>query len=117
MEILSVEKILGADDAPQAEVDVPEWGGQVVVQALRKGKQLEMRRHCTNPDGTMDGERLELMMFVYGVVEPTFTVEQAELLKDKAAGPIDRINRVILELSGLTQEAMKAADKSFHIRR
>lgn len=110
--ILSVDEILAAPDLEEKTVPVPEWGGSVKVKGFTKAKQQELRKQAT-VGGELDEQRLEMLMFVHGVSEPQFSLDQVEQLRDKAAGPIDRILKEILEVSGMNPEAVKQAERSF----
>lgn len=110
--ILSVEEILDAPDTIEDVVYVPEWKGSVRVRSFTLEEQQTWRREAT-VNGEVDEDRIEVLMFIHGVVEPKFTADRAEQLRKKSAGAINRVNKRLLELSGLTKEASKAAEKSF----
>jgi hypothetical protein len=110
--ILSAEDILAADDLTEEIVEIPEWGGAVKVRAFSKAVQQEFREDA-RIDGEIDSNRLEMLMFLHGVVEPRFTADQYELLRRKNAGCIDRVLRVITRVSGLDGGAVEAAQRKF----
>jgi hypothetical protein len=110
--ILTVEAILAAKDLKEEVVEVPEWNGAVKVRAFSKKGQQEIREMAT-VDDEIQTDRLEMYMFLRGVIEPHMSDDQYELLRDKSAGVIDRILQRIMELSGMTLEAQKRAEKSF----
>ncbi|NOZ27960.1 MAG: hypothetical protein GXP39_07910 [Chloroflexi bacterium] len=112
VKILSVEQVLEAPDLEERVIEVPEWGGAVRIRSFSKATQQELRKKAT-VKGEIDGDRLEMLMFIHGVVDPAFTEEHYELLRKKSAGAIDRVLRAILELSGLTREAVEEAKRSF----
>ena len=109
---LTAEQILGAQDLEEREVEVPEWGGSVKVRAFSKAQQQEMRRAST-VGGEIDAERLEMMMFVYGVIEPQFSADQYGALAQLSAGAIDRVLKVLLEVSGMGAQAVEVAKRKF----
>lgn len=117
--ILSVDAILNASDLPEEVVPVPEWGGAVKVRGFTKAKQGELIKQATTkvmeagkPVDKLDNEKLQLLMFVHGVIEPSFTPEHAGALAQKSAGAIDKVIKRVMVLSGWNPEAVKAAEKS-----
>jgi hypothetical protein len=110
--ILSVEDILGANDLQEEIVEVPEWGGNVRVRGFSKQKQLDIRTAAGGTEN-FDADKFEMLVFIYGVVEPEFTVEQVGLLKDKSAAAVDRILARIMDIAGLTAEAKDRAKATF----
>jgi len=112
LKLLSVEDILSVDDLPEQVIDVPEWGGQVRVKAFSKARELAIRNEAGGVDG-LDNEKFEMLLFVYGVIDPVFTSEQVGLLKEKNGRVIDRVITRIMEMSGLTEEARQKAKSTF----
>ncbi len=111
--ILTADEILAAPDLEERIVEVPEWGGAVRIRELTKAAQQQMRRKATGPDGQVDADRLELLMLAACIVEPQFSEEQVERLKEKSASAVDRVLQAVLDLAGLSPEAVKQAQKSF----
>jgi hypothetical protein len=118
--MLTVDQILDAPDLAEEVVEVPAWGGEVRVRAFSKAKQQELRRAATvvtigangKPEEDVDSAKLERLMLVAGLVDPVFSFDQADLLAEKSAGAVDTILKRILAISGLTEDAAKAAAKS-----
>ncbi len=110
--ILSVDDILAAPDLPEETVEVPEWGGAVVVRGLTRQQAFEVRA-----DGKvgkeMDVARVDMLMLIAGMAEPKFTAEQGPQLMAKSAAATQRVVNVINRLSGMDEEAAAAADRSF----
>ena len=112
LRILSVEDILTAKDLPTRTVPVPEWGGAVVIRGFSKGVELDIREQSGGADN-FDSSRFELLLFVYGVIDPQFTVEQVDELKAKSAVPFDRVITEVMDLGGMTKEAKDKAKAGF----
>lgn len=110
--ILTVEAIIAAKDLKIEVIDVPEWGGSVKVQSFTKKGQQQVRELAT-VDDEIDPERLEMFMFIHGVIDPQFTDDTFELLRDKNAGVIDRILQRIMSLSGMDAESLTRAQEKF----
>lgn len=124
MPAITLEALMAAQDIREERVATPEWGPDtyVVIRGLTKAKQHELRRLCTvmkAPTGpgqkaeeVFDAEKFDVAIVVAGVVEPSLSEEHVPMLRDKAAGVIDRIGMAILRISGLAPEAVKDAEKS-----
>ena len=110
--LLSIDDILKCPDLEERTVDVPEWGGQVKVKGFSKATQQQMRKEATY-DGEIDSDRLEMFMFIYGVIEPKCDKSHYEQLREKSAGAIDKIVKEIMSVSGMDEQTVKKAEKSF----
>lgn len=117
MALLNKDQILGADDLPTEDVEVPEWGGtvrvrgltgterdrfEVQVSAARKdGKEVDIRAtyagRCMVDEG---GKRL-------------FTDKELAALGRKSGAALDRIFDVVRRLSGMTDGKLKEASEDF----
>lgn len=112
LRILSVEDILSAEDLPSETVPVPEWGGAVTIRGFSKAREFAIRQEAMGADG-LDEERFEMLLFINGVVEPQFSVDQLEVLKEKSGSVIDRVLTRIMDISGLSKEAQERAKARF----
>jgi hypothetical protein len=114
LRILSVDDILKANDLAEEVVEVPEWGDGVAVRvrAFTRKRLHELRREATvvTPGGKseIDETRLDVLMFIYGVVEPQFGPEHYDLLAEKSSGALQRVLKRVIALSGLGDEAVKS---------
>lgn len=96
---ISLEQLL-APDIEERDIDVPEWGGKVRVRAFSKGQMQELRDQSTIA-GQVDGDRLEILMLVHGVVRPEgLTPGHYELLRQKSVGVFNRVAVAINDLCG-----------------
>jgi len=105
MAILSVEQILGADDIPSEIVEVPEWGGEVKVRGLSRaafekiGKASEVILAPTGPGQSpvtsRDEAKFSEQLFLACVVEPQFSEEHLEALRDKSMAALNRVYEAI----------------------
>lgn len=112
--ILTFEDILAAEDIQNRTVDVPEWGGAVRLRTFTKNVELEMRTKARDErTGIVDSEKLEMLMLVYGVVEPDLTFDQIPSLRTKNAAVIDRILGEIVGLNRLGEDAIAKALADF----
>lgn len=111
MGLLTRDQILNADDLPRETVEVPEWGGSVLVRGMtgrqrdrfeesmvqeKKGKRkLNMQdfraRGCAECIIDEKGERV-------------FSEQDVQLLAQKSAAALERVYAVVARLSGLRPE-------------
>lgn len=118
--LLDLEQFLNAPALPEELVDVPELGGAVKIRAFTKAKQQELKNQATlkhaahgKKAGEIDSDYLEMLMLVHGVVEPELKSEHVIRLKQHPAGIIDRINKAILRINGMSEEAQQDAERTF----
>lgn len=111
MKILSFDDIKDVNDADTIPVEVPEWGGVVLVRGMTGGERAEFEddvqhdrslKHlkvdliikcCINEDGTR-------------VFKPT----NKSMLLDKSSTAIEKVFNKIFELSGLNKEGEETAE-------
>ena len=110
--ILSVEEILGAPDIEERIVEVPEWGGAVKIRTFTQGDYTKIAQQAKVGED-VDNERLQILLFMHGVVEPKFTEAHYEGLRKKSARAMTRVLTPIMEMVGLTKEAQDAAKVAF----
>lgn len=114
--ILSLDEILAAPDLDEKTVEVPEWGGAVVVHGMTKKEQQQLRKQATDPlTGQVDPDKIEILMLAHCLAEPKITVEQAEQLAQKSAAAFDKVLTAIMDVAGLSEEVQKQALKSFRL--
>lgn len=100
--VLSAADILEASDIVREEVDVPEWGGTVILQSL-SGE--EVTRFIQN---TEDGDRKDssLRILVMSAVDEEgnklFTEEAIKELRKKSFRAVMRLQEKALEINGMS---------------
>lgn len=117
-----MSKFLSRDDILSAaiktdEVDVPEWGGKVLVRELTSHEATELGFGMVTDEGGIDRSKVPDMMakaVVLAVVDENgdrlFSEDDIELLRQKSFGPIQRIAKTIFDLS--TMSKTKEGDDS-----
>lgn len=117
---LTREQILNCDDLKTETVDVPEWGGKVMIKMM-SGKErdaFEGSIVSTSKGGqriTMDNIRAKLVAKT--VIDPEtkelmFTVADIEVLGSKSAAALDRVFSVSQKLSKITGEDIEELEKN-----
>lgn len=104
----SVREIADATDRPEREVDVPEWGGSVLMRGLSLGTIDELQTE--HPGG---GYTYLLKLVAMTIVDPPFTTEQASVLSGKSAVVMERVIAEALRLNGLGEALERALVEQF----
>jgi hypothetical protein len=118
--LLTAEQILKADDRPTEEVEVPEWGGSVLVRGLDGegrdeyfGSMAEYRQAGRPP--VMNTSNATAKLVARCIIgedgEPMFTQSDVAALGKKSGAALDRVFSVAQRLSGLTEEDMRDLGK------
>lgn len=117
--MLSREEILGAEDLRQEVVEVPEWGGSVMVRSMtgKERSQYESGMYDVSGKGrVLKLENLYAKLVALTVVDEAgkrmFSMKDAELLGDKSAGALSRVAQVGMRLSGLEASDLEEIAKN-----
>ena len=114
---LNRDAILGAVDVQTEKVDVPEWGGDVIVRGLTGDELDAFQGSIRQFRPTFDGKGMEPVLIQEGMRakllvkclvdeagERLFTDQDAPALGAKSGTVIDRLYDVAARLSGLSEE-------------
>lgn len=112
MPILSREAILNAKDIKQEEVFIPEWEGSILVQSLSGKRRAEIMDVSMNAKGKLDTSKLYPALLIAGCVEPTFNKADAEMINEKNSGALEKAAKVIMKLSGISQDDLEETEKN-----
>jgi len=112
--------LTGDGDLREAEVeDVPVPGQSVRVRALSAKYSAEVQGQMKLvSDGRdqvakIDVARMELLQFVHGCIDPTFSEPEAEIILAKFGPAARKIIAKIDELSGIDKEAIEKTEERF----
>jgi hypothetical protein len=117
---LTKKQILEADDLKVETVNVPEWGGDVLVKAMTgwerdqfEGSLIEHKKS----GNTIKTENIRAKLVQKTVIdaetkEPLFSTAELEVLGKKSASALDRIFTVSRKLSGLSEEDIEELEKN-----
>ena len=113
--MLTKDQILSAQDLQREEVDVPEWGGKVWVQAMT-GTARDAFEAGILKGGKLESHNLRAKLAVASIVDdkgaPMFTESDIDKLGGKSAAALDRISAVAQRLSGLSEADVKDLEKN-----
>jgi hypothetical protein len=106
--VLSAEDILAAQDREPVRVEVPEWGGVVLVKPM-SAEEATIFTDLTGEDKKHSAVKVTALCVVDEAGKPLFTEDQARKLRSKSLAAFMRIQRVILKINGMTDEDAKTA--------
>ncbi len=117
----------GPGDLKTAEVvvDIPKKGDTIKVRALpasysnqaaSEGLRWETGEHGIQTS-SIDTQKMEVLQFAGGCVEPTFTVEEAQAMSEKYGRLFKSVVEKVNELSGINPEAVKETEARFRSER
>lgn len=111
---LSKEQILAARDFTFEKVDVPEWGGDVIIRTMSGAARDAFQ-------AAFGGEKRALGTFEATLLASTladesgallFTVEEVEELRGKSAAVLDRVSNEAMRINGMGIAAQEEAAKN-----
>ncbi len=105
MAILTREAILEAQDLKRKTINVPEWGGEVIVTEMTVARRLEFEKRLTDDEDLMR-QLLVAFCAVDEAGELLFTLEDVQALGKKNFKAIHKVSEVALRLNrvGAVQE-------------
>ena len=114
MSFLTKDQILGADDRGTEPVDVPEWGGKVLVRGMTGKDRADyiastvlIRGKQTAPDMSNMQAKLVARCIVGDDGARLFADQDIEALGEKSAAALERVFEVASKLSGLTDDDLE----------
>jgi hypothetical protein len=103
---LTKEQILGAQDTPTEVVDVPEWGGKIIVRTLNGTERDQLEQSIMVGDNEKNLVGIRAKYAALSIIDEQgnrlFTFEDIEALGKKSAKALDRVFDACQRLSGLT---------------
>ena len=111
------EKILNADDIRQEIVSVNEWGVKLLVKGMTGSQRARMMSSAVDRKGNMDFEKMYAELVISGSYDPEsgekiFSSADKDALNEKSGGALEKIAKVCMNLSGLTDEEMDKIEKN-----
>jgi hypothetical protein len=112
----------GPGDLREEDVeDVPVQGQSIRVRGLPAAYSNQATSEAleliTGPRGEqtahINTEKLEVLQFAHGCVDPTFTVDEARLVAQKFGPAFRKVIAKVDELSGVDKEAIEKTNATF----
>jgi len=117
--MLNREQILKADDIKTEEVQVPEWGGSVLVRGMTGAERdryeaavVEQNGKNTKVNMRNARARLMTMTVVDEKGNKLFTQADIETLGQKSAAALQRVFEVATRLAGIGDEDLDELSKN-----
>lgn len=112
--VLTLSEIEQATHLEEKVVTVPEWGEGVGVRLrqLTKQQHVDVRKRATRR-GEVDDDLATWHGIIESMIEPSLTHDQTSVIASWPAVVVDRIEAAMLELNGLTTEALAALEAAF----
>jgi hypothetical protein len=119
MPFLSREQIMGVSDIVTETVDVPEWGGSVLVRGLTGKERDDFENSIVEVKGKKRSVNLaqyRAKLVALSVVDETgkrlFAHADVEWLGAKSAAALTRVAEVASRLSGLSEDDIEEMTKN-----
>ncbi|QGJ70612.1 Hypothetical protein PBC10988_23100 [Planctomycetales bacterium 10988] len=116
---LSREEILNADDILREEVDVPEWGGTVILQSLTEDELNNYEEEGIKKNGRhyqSNLERLRSRLISRCAISPEglpiFSAKDVQHLAKKSALAMNRLFDVASRMNGMTKSDLEELAKN-----
>jgi len=117
---LSAEEVLNANDIVTEEVEVPEWGGSVLVRGLTALERDRFEASVIQGSGKnttvkLENARAKLASLTVVGEDGKRLFSQADVAKlsQKSAAALNRIYNVAARLSGITDEDLEEISQDF----
>ncbi len=102
---LSAAEVLAVQDVETVEVDVPEWGGTVRIRALNGEEAVKFSQSIKGDNS--GAARIVVRCAVDENGARLFKDEDADVLKLKSMKALLRVQKVAMEINGLTEDSVK----------
>lgn len=113
--LLSKTDILSAGDLKREEVDVPEWGGKVLVTSFSADAKDAIEYKLFNMQNK-SGVGIRASYVGHALVDShgqrLFTDEEIPMLGTKFAGAVDRVFEVVSKLNRISQKDIEELEKN-----
>jgi hypothetical protein len=100
--ILTKEQILASDDLPKKEVDVPEWGGSVIVRTMTGTERDKFEQSVIGKD--MSNLRASLLSLCLINDKGVHLFNDAVQLGQKSSVVLQRLYDVACKLNGFGKQ-------------
>ena len=117
---LTKEQILAAQDLPEEVVDVPEWGGKVLIRGMTGAERDAFEESIMvgrGPNREVNLRNFRAKLVARSIVDPQtkermFSDNEINELGKKSARALQRVFEAALRLNGMTAESVEELTKS-----
>ena len=114
MSILSRQQILEADDRKKITVNVPEWGGEILIATMSGTMRDVWEQSLQKSNFTLENLRARFLVAVAvdEAGDPLFTMADVEALGKKSSAALTRCMVAAQELNALTNNDLEEIAKN-----
>jgi len=119
MSTLTREQILNAEDLETREVNVPEWGGKVMLKTMTGAERdaWESRIPLQTADKKIDIKEMKACLLVLCIRDPKtsaflFTEKDVPELNKKNSSVLDRLWQIASEMNGIGNKELEEIRKN-----
>jgi hypothetical protein len=117
---LTKDQILAAADLPEEVVDVPEWGGKVLIRGMTGAERDAFEESVMVTRGNsreLNLRNFRAKLVALSIVDPVtkermFSDNEIAELGKKSARALQRVFEAALRLNGMTSESVEELTKS-----
>jgi hypothetical protein len=117
---LTKDQILAAADLPEEVVDVPEWGGKVLIRGMTGAERDAFEESVMVTRGNsreINLRNFRAKLVALSIVDPVtkermFSDHEVAELGKKSARALQRVFEAALRLNGMTAESVEELTKS-----
>jgi len=109
---LTLDQIREVNDVQAEELDIPEWGGKVLVKAVSVEFGLQLLSMMQGEDGKVGEESAMKVSLLFGVDTPKFSEADWDWVKKKSLGALMKITQAFMRLNGFDAAGLKEARKN-----
>lgn len=115
--LLTKDAILGSDDLPFEDVDVPEWGGKVRVASMTAGERDRFEQMIVDKkSGTIKLENIRAILAAHVIIDENgdrlFTDKDLVTLSKKSARAIGRVFEAAQRLNAFSDDDVEELAKN-----
>ena len=118
--ILSKAEILSAADLKTETIEVPEWGGAIIVRTMTGADRAAFQEAIGSTDAAGNRQtnlhnilaKLCAITLVDEVGNRLFDESDIDLLAGKNGMVLDRVSAVVLRLNGMAADSLGEAEKN-----
>jgi len=115
---MSIRDIIkSALDVKKEIVKCPEWGVEIEVRTMTGRQRAILLRSSVDDKDQFMQEKFQTGIVIACCFDPEteekiFQITDEEWLLEKSAGPVERLARKAMDLSGLTENALLETEKN-----
>ena len=116
MAILNKKQILSAEDKRTEEINIPEWGGSVIISTISGTARDAFEQSLVDGKGNYKPKNVRAKLLIASCVNekgaPLFTKEDIVALGNKSGAALDRLFAAVQKLNAVTDEDVEELAKN-----